>query len=143
MVAKIAMTVRVVLDTNVIVSALIHGKRTGRIVSLWKNGRIQLLVSRDILKEYYRVFSYPKFQLTEADIRYLVEDGFLAYAETVAVSHVEAVVGLDPSDDKFLACAHYGKAHYLVSGDAHLLGLKEYRHIPIISIGDFLGKIPH
>jgi hypothetical protein len=69
--------VRVVLDTNVLVSALLFTGITSEIVPLWKEGAVSLLLSRDILEEYLRVLGYPKFQLSEADIKGLIEEELL------------------------------------------------------------------
>ncbi len=59
---------RVVLDTNVLVSALLFTGISSELVSLWRKNAITVLLSRDILEEYLRVFGYPKFQFSEAEI---------------------------------------------------------------------------
>ena len=60
---------RVVLDTNVVVLALLFTGISSKLVQLWQGGAITALVSRSILEEYLRVLSYPKFKLSEGDIR--------------------------------------------------------------------------
>jgi uncharacterized protein len=64
--------VRVVLDTNVVVSALLFTGISSKLVPLWQDDVITVLVSRGILEEYLRVLSYPKFKLSEGDIKGLV-----------------------------------------------------------------------
>jgi len=66
------LTPRVVIDTNVVVFALLLGGTPGALIPLWKDKLIQPFVSKDIIQEYLRVFAYPKFELTENEISYLL-----------------------------------------------------------------------
>ena len=134
---------RAVLDTNVIVSALILRGSTTRLADLWQEKKFLPLVSKEILEEYFRVLAYPKFRLLTEEIKELVERQFIAFAEPVEVKEVQKVISEDPSDDIFLACAVSGKAQYLVSGDQHLLTHKSYKGIPIVSVSVFLSKFTH
>ena len=59
--------IRVVLDTNIVVSALLFGGQLERLIELWKEGKILPLCSKEIIDEYLKVLSYPKFQLTEEE----------------------------------------------------------------------------
>ena len=68
---------RVVLDTDVVVSALLFTGISSKLVQLWQGGAITALVSRGILEEYLRVLSYPKFKLSEVDIRSLIQEELL------------------------------------------------------------------
>lgn len=133
---------RAVLDTNVLISSLLLRVPTAKLVSLWQTERFLPLVSKDIVREYYRVLAYPKFGFSLEEIKVLVERQFLALAEPVETEAIPQVVLEDPSDDMFLACAFFGKAHYLVSGDHHLLNLKSYKRIPIVSVRAFLEQVP-
>ena len=72
---------RVVLDTNAVVSALLFSGISSELVPLWQKGLITLLLSREILDEYLRVFSYPKFGLSEEEIKQLIQEEILPYAE--------------------------------------------------------------
>lgn len=109
--------IRAVLDTNVVVSALILRGVTAPIADFWQAKAFVPVVSKAIAQEYLKVLAYPKFQLTIEEIRSLVEYGLLRFAEPVEVSRVPQVIAEDPSDDIFLACAWAGKCDYLVSGD--------------------------
>jgi putative PIN family toxin of toxin-antitoxin system len=117
--------VRVVLDTNVAVSAILfeHGRLTW-IREAWTLGRIRPLVDRPCLDELLRVLTCPKFRLDEAEIRSLL-GSYLPHVETVEVSG--PVRGLprckDPEDREFLELAARGGAEVLVTGDAALLDL--------------------
>ncbi len=133
-------SLRVVLDTNALVSALLFGGEPGRIVSLWQKGRIVPLVSRDVLLEYVRVLGYPKFALDPQDIRGLIEEYVLPFAEMVAVAKTPRVVREDPGDDKFLALVVASRADFLVSGDKHLLALVNYHGVDIVTPRQFLDR---
>ena len=123
---------RAVLDTNVIVSALLHRGPTSQLVEAWQRRRFVPLVSRGMVEEYLRVLAYSKFRLTMEEVKMLVEHHVLPYADVVTVRDVPPVVREDPSDDLFLACAVAGRARYLVSGDQHLLALKRFQTVTIL-----------
>ena len=132
---------RVVLDTNVLVSALLFRGPLNRLINLLEEGRIGLLISREVFLEYLRVLSYPKFGLDTEDIRSLLENHILSFAEMVNAETIRPVVLEDLDDDKFLALAETGRADYLVSGDRHLLSLGRFGKIPIVSAREFLESI--
>lgn len=131
---------RVVLDTNVLVSALLFTGISSELVSLWQRGAISVVLSRGILEEYLRVFSYPKFQLSEAEIKSLIQEELLPYVEVVNPRRRLRVVERDPSDNKFLECALAGKARIIISGDKDLLSIRRYRQIRIQSPAQFLDE---
>jgi putative PIN family toxin of toxin-antitoxin system len=62
----------VVIDTNVFLSALLFGGTPGKLISLWKSGKIQLQVNKNTVAELLRVLAYPKFKLAENEIQYLL-----------------------------------------------------------------------
>lgn len=132
---------RAVLDTNVIVSALLFRGATGRLVALWQERKFVLLVSKEIVQEYLRVLAYPRFELSVEEVKGLLERQLLPFATPVKAKEILPVVHEDPSDDIFLACAVAGKADCLVSGDRHLLALTTYQKIPIISPSAFFSKL--
>ena len=110
---------RVVLDTNTLVSALLFSGTAARLVPLWQSGRVRLLVSRPILQEYLRVLAYPKFRLSPEEIRGLLDE-VLPFVESVRVRQHLSVVPRDPDDDKFLECAVAGRATHVITGDQDL-----------------------
>jgi putative PIN family toxin of toxin-antitoxin system len=130
--------IRIVLDTNVLVSALLFTGPTIRLVSLWREGRVVLLLSKDILVEYLRVLSYPKFALSPEDIKGLIEEIVLPFSETVKVRDRTPVIHQDPADDKFIFLALDGRADFIISGDRHLLSLGKYKSIKILTAREFL-----
>ena len=119
------MTPRVVLDTNVVVSALLFDR--GRVAWLresWRAGRFQPLVSEATTQELIRVLAYPKFALNRQDIEALLAD-FLPYAATIAVRRTapDTPRCSDADDQMFVDLAVAGRADALVTGDATLLAL--------------------
>lgn len=128
---------RVVLDTNVFVSALLFRGQASALVGLWKQGTIIPLVSAETMKELIRVLAYPKFDLSEQEIKSILNEDILPYVETVKVTRRIRGVSSDAADDIFLACAVNGKAGAIISGDTHLLSLKEFEGIPISRIAEF------
>jgi putative PIN family toxin of toxin-antitoxin system len=129
---------RVVIDTNVVVSALLFGGVPGKLVPLWKTGRIRVLASKEMIEEYLRVLAYPKFELSEEEINYLLYQESLRYFEIVRTKPGPAIAEEDPSDDMFIRCAEAGKANTIISGDQHLLDLKSYGKIKILTPSQFL-----
>jgi putative PIN family toxin of toxin-antitoxin system len=131
---------RAVLDTNVIVSAaLIRGGKEERILRAWLRGAFELVVSPEILEEIGRVLSYEKIR----KLRWMTEDEVVVLLETLAEESI-LVAGVDterasrdPEDDKFLAAARSGRAHYVVSGDKDLLDLKAYRGVRVVRPAEF------
>jgi putative PIN family toxin of toxin-antitoxin system len=132
---------KVILDTDALVSALLFGGEPGRLVSLWEKGRVVPLVSREVLLEYVRVLGYPKFSLSAEDIQALIEEHVLPFAEMVSVPRTPRIVREDPGDDKFLALAAAGRADFLISGDIHLLNLERHHGVEILTPRNFLARI--
>jgi len=131
----------VVVDTNVIVSAFLFGGTPGRLIDLWKEGRIQLFVCKEIVDEIMRVLAYPRFQLSEKEINYLLYYEILPYFEIVEIPSGPVIISRDPSDDKFIRCAQAANADVIVSGDRHLLSLKEHGDIKILTPARFLANL--
>ena len=118
--------VRVALDTNVVVSALLFERgRLAWIRGLWFEGRIVPLVSRVTIQELLRVLAYPKFAVAEDDIEAILE-AYVPYAAMVNVGG-PSTRNLprcdDPHDQPFLELAAVGRAEVLVTGDRALLRL--------------------
>ncbi len=132
---------RVVIDTNVVISAFLFEGGPGELVPLWKSGRINPLASREIIDEYLRVLTYPKFGLAPEEIDFILYQEILPHFEIVRAKPGPVIVRDDPSDDKFIRCAEAGNAKIIISGDQHLLRLKRYRAIEIMTPGQFLAGL--
>jgi putative PIN family toxin of toxin-antitoxin system len=90
-----------------------------------------------MLQEYLRVFAYPKFRLTDQEVRQALEE-FLPHVEVAAPRRRVEVIHRDPADNKFLECAIAGKARYLVSGDDDLLSVKLFQNVRLVAVAEFL-----
>jgi putative PIN family toxin of toxin-antitoxin system len=130
---------RVVIDTNVFISAILGG-RLGIIVDEWKARKFTLIISETIAREYLDVINRPKFKISRREI-VATTDYLLKTVEFVTPIESVSVVDSDPTDNKFLEAALQGKADFLVSGDAHLLDLKTFRDIPIITAHEFIERL--
>jgi len=127
---------RIVLDTNVLVSMILGGV-LGKLADFWDKGCFQVVATVEIMTEYAAVLARPKFGLphdiVEAIIAYIQRK-----AEITTPSESITVISTDPKDNMFLECAVSGQVEYIVSGDPHLNALESFRGIPIISPRDFL-----
>lgn len=132
---------KIVIDTNVFISAVLFRGPTSRLVSLWQKSAVSVLMSSAILKEYARALAYPKFKLTKTEIRGILEQELLPYVYPVKVKHSLHIITGDPSDNRFLELAETGKADYILSGGKHLLDLKNFHGIKIITPAEFLALL--
>ena len=129
---------KVVIDTNVIISSL-WGGNPKKVLALWQQGYFKVLVSLPILQEYQKVLN--RFKLSEDDL-----EAFLSlftapqFSILVRPRYQHHVIKEDPSDNIFLDCALEGKANCIVSGDIHLLKLKIFENIPILTPTQFIHE---
>lgn len=124
---------KVVLDTNILVSALLFKGELAGIVDLWKKGRIIPVLSSETFAEFKAVLEYPKFSLTRQEIKMIIEYDVLPYFEIAEIADRIRGVCRDPDDDKFIACAVSAPADFIVTGDRDLLDMGKYKSVRIIS----------
>lgn len=134
---------RVVLDTNIVVSRYVAPQGVvAQVLERWRQQSFELVVSEAVLSEFQRVLAYDRIRarhlMSDEEILALIED-FREFAILVEPSETADAIKDDPDDNKFLECAEAGGAEYIVSGDPHLLALKQYRGIQILSPAAFLG----
>jgi putative PIN family toxin of toxin-antitoxin system len=134
--------IRIVLDTNLFVSALLKPDSNPDIIlHLVKDEKVLLLMSDSICHEISRVLTYPKIRkrLTVSDEEL---KNFVQLFGTVAIITPGTLnlppIDADPDDTKYLVCAVEGHADYIVSGDHHLTDLVMYRGIRIVTPVDFI-----
>ena len=116
---------RVVFDTNTIVSALLFRGITSWLVGHWQSGEVAPIVSRETARELLCVLAYPKFGLSVAQSE-AVATRYLRHAQRVEFTGEDASLPLcrDPNDQMFIRLAGAGRADILVSGDKDLLDLR-------------------
>ena len=135
--------VRVVLDTNVVLSALVFGGgAAGLVRRAWQQGAILPLASTATVQELVRVLAYPKFGLSQAEQDELLAD-YLPYTETVHIPQPPPQVPecRDVLDEPFMHLAMAGNAQVLVSGDQDLLAIaaefEQASACPILTLDAF------
>jgi len=132
---------RVVLDTNVLVSALLFRGRLARLMELWKNGEITPVITRETFAELSEVLHYPKFALEADEIRAIVEDEILPFLEGVDAKEEVTGACRDPYDDQFLTAAINARAAWIVTGDKDLLDMGKFRGVRIVTPQEFLERV--
>ena len=131
---------RVVADTNTLISGLLWDGRESELLKLCKTGEVTLVTSPALIMELENVISRKKFGLTNAEIDSAI--GEILSISTIVNPRVEIeVIKEDPDDNIVLECAIEGRVDLIISGDGHLLKLKEFMKIPIVRTGDALKRI--
>jgi uncharacterized protein len=132
---------RVVPDTNVLVSAILLKGRLSRFRELWKSGTLTPFLSKETFQEFKTVLCYPKFSLSKDEIKAIIEDEILPYFDVIDIKEKIKGVCRDPNDDMFLAVAVNAQAPYVVTGDKDLLALRKYKSIDIVSPQEYLALL--
>ena len=131
--------VRVVCDTNVLVSALIGSPTNQKIFNLFRQGRIILLFSKETLLELAEVLNRREFKIPPSDIRSLFR---LIRRRAELISRLQVISRCrDPKDDVVLATAFSGKADFLVTGDKDILAVKSPMKPRIVTPSQFIERL--
>jgi putative PIN family toxin of toxin-antitoxin system len=135
------MPLKLVLDTNTLVSAFFWEGNEAELLRKIEQGKAKLYITNEILKEIKEVIKRPKFNeimkkagLTPDQIMQKI----VSLSHLVIAPKILVKVCRDEKDNKFLECAESVKADYIISGDEDLLSLKEYKEIPIVRTGRIL-----
>ena len=134
---------KIVLDTNVWISALLWGGKPAAIIKAAEENKVSILISEEIVGEISQVLTYPKIEkIYRSSLRRqdLIEQ-VLKIVTFVKASNKLEVIQAHPADNKFLECAIAAKADYVISGDKHLLQIAAYKKLKILSVNDFLQLI--
>lgn len=131
---------KVVLDTNILISALGWKGNPRTIFERCLGGDLELVISSAQLEELKRVLDYPKFNFSPEQ-----KNMFLSIiVETATMIDIAGnlkVITDDVDDNMLLETAMTAKVHYLVSGDDHLLKLKEFSSVKILTASEFLRRL--
>jgi hypothetical protein len=136
--------VRAVLDTNVVASGLLWDGAPRQLLLAAREKRAQLYTSTPLLLELTDILGRAKFARKLAAAQLSIDQLVERYALLTTVVHpatIEPAVLDDPDDDQVLACALAAKAEIIVSGDRHLLDLKEYRGVRIARVAEAVKNI--
>jgi len=129
---------RVVLDTNVLVSAIISDGKSRELLRRGITKQFSIVTSDSLLKELVIVLRRPKFKTSEDEAHRII----LALIRTAEVASVKSKIRAakeDPKDDMVIETAYDGSADIIVTGDSHLLALENFRGIKITTVEKMLA----
>jgi hypothetical protein len=130
---------KITLDTNVLISALIKNGKCRTLLFEIIRRKNDLILSRETLAEFIEIARYPKIKryVDEQDLATLLRD-LGSVARIIHTKSKFKIVREDPNDDIVLRTAHDGKAMYVVSGDRHLLNLRRFKRVRIVTVDEML-----
>lgn len=136
---------RVVLDANIFISALISSQgNPAMIINKWLSGEFDVLLSQPVVAEVLRVSGYERLQKKYKKIR----QNRLEFVELISeqciwldTTEPLTIVTADESDNRYIECAVAGSASYIVTGDDHLLAVGEYKGIQILKPAAFVALL--
>ena len=131
---------RVVLDTNVLISAILFGGKPREILEKAIRAEFRLCISEPILEELKGVLQRSKFDYPPEIIQAILTE-LTGIADFVNPSKTIDVVLEDPEDNRILECAVEAGANYIITGDFHLLKRSRYRNIEVVNAVAFLEKL--
>ena len=127
------------VDTNIMVGAIMKpAGASSRILDMWIEGRLTLLVTDRILNEYRTILSQ---KWLKPDRVSELNQHMSEFAEVVDPKERVYEIKEDPSDNRFLECAAEGEADYIITSDQHLLALKQFRRTEIVRPTQFLRRV--
>jgi putative PIN family toxin of toxin-antitoxin system len=129
---------RVVLDTNVLISAIVFGGKSRQVLQLAITGSIDCFLSPPMLEELGHVLHRPKFGFSRQQCLQVMEE-VSGICKIIEPSVPIRLITSDPDDNAILECALEAKAHVIVTGDSHLLLLGVFKNIKILSPAQFLA----
>ena len=130
---------RIVLDTNVLISAILFGGKPRSVLDLVISGPVDCTLSTVILDELKDVLQRPKFGFS-AEVCFHIIEELHGACDIISPSVSVDVIRSDPDDDRILECAAEAQAHFIVSGDPHLLDLGKFEKIRILNPADYLKE---
>lgn len=127
---------KVVIDTNIFISAFGWGGRPFKLIELLEDGEIRNCVSEETFNELFEALTYPKLSFpiklqTEILEFVLAHSDFYSPKEDLKLTR-------DPEDNKFIECALSANASFIITGDKGLLSIKQFHNIKIVTPDDFL-----
>ncbi len=129
---------KIVIDTNVLISGVFFGGFPRKILASIVNQKIIACATTEIINEYEEIVQ-EMIDRKQGHINKSILSPLIRVMEIInPISHIE--VCRDPDDNKFLECAKDSNALYIVSGDKDLLVIKEYENIQIVTAKDFCEK---
>jgi len=133
-------SLKVVFETNVLISAWFWKGNERRLIESVEEGRIHGYSSKQLIEELCRALNYPKFDLTQDEVE-SIRSYYLLIFKIVNPKRTIEIILEDPGDNIVLECAQKAEAEYIVPGDKHLLNLREFRDIKIVTSRELLRTL--
>lgn len=130
---------KIVLDTNVFISGIFFSGPPSQILQAWKNKKLQIILSQDILDEYHRVAESLSSKYPKIDIFQIIAL-VTVYGQFVDTKELDITICEDPDDNKFIECAIASDTKIIVSGDKHLLKITGYQGITVFKPLEFVDR---
>ena len=130
---------KIVIDTNVFISGVFFTGPPHQILKAWRDGKFEILISKEILEEYKRVGESLSIQFPQVTLTPILKF-FAIRAELIDAQPLSGPVCEDTDDDKFFACAIAGKSKLIISGDKHLLKVSGYQGIKVLKPKEFFNQ---
>lgn len=130
---------KVVLDTNVLVSGIFFSGLPAEILRAWSRGKFRLVLSPEILDEYTRVSAELAEKFSGIDVQRIL-DLIVVHSEVCSPAPMPERVCEDPHDDMFIAAAIDTRTKIIASGDKHLLKVSGYQGVSVIAPRQFLAQ---
>ena len=130
---------KIVLDTNVFISGIFFGGAPSDILKLWRESKVRIVLTEQILEEYQRVGKELSAKYQSIDITPIIEL-FTIFGEFVETKGISESICEDPDDNKFIECAIASQSKLIVSGDKHLLKISGHKEIEVVKPRQFLDN---
>ena len=130
---------KIVLDTNVFISGIFFSGPPSQILKAWRDQKIKIVLSREILNEYQRAAEELSKKFSSIDIDPIIEL-LTIYGEIVDTEGISGSICEDPNDNMFIECAIASNSKVIISGDKHLLKLSSYQEISVVKPRDFVEE---
>ena len=129
---------KIVIDTNLVTSAIYFGGKPEKLIDLLINQRFDAYTNGVIIEEYDATVEKLKKDYPDKTEKFALPD-IIAKIHQIEIT-AEVHVCRDPDDDKFIGCALDSKSKYIVSGDKDLLAVGKHEDVEIMTVGDFLSE---
>ena len=129
---------KIVFDTNTLVSAVGWKGAPRKVFDLCIDDKLKIVTSNELIDEFIEVIFRSKFDFIEEDIKLTIIQAIISISDIVDPKMKLNIIKDDEKDNKFLECAVTGNAKFIISGDNHLLKLKEFEGIKIVNASKFL-----
>ena len=134
---------RIVLDTNLLISAVGWKGKPRTIIDLCIDNKLKLIESSQLIDEFIDVINRPKFNFIEPEFKIEVIISIFNIAEIIDPKIKLNIIKEDEKENRALECALAGNCDFIISGDSHLLKLQKFEGIKIYNASKFLKEINH